>query len=787
MKTATVILDRQDQGKIEGKVSRIVENYESFALVEATDDQIDALKRDRFKVVVKQEPSTIKLGAFTINTDKPRFSANNAVLPHTAYTHATDPGPDEHHYIVQFVGPIKEEWKAEVERLGGKIGDPLPSHSYIVELDGDARVKVINLPYVRWVGHYDPSYRLAPGLIQEAEAAQQSISEGIRGPEAMLEERPPSFASRAPPVPNVFLVSFQSLEVMDEARSKIEALGAKIVDQSERTATVSFPQDTPDIADKLRQMAAIHGVLAIEALRIKQLRNNIAARIMAGLPLDAALNMPLDGTGEMIAVADTGLDTGDPETIHEDFKGRVTGIISWPISQSFSDRINNPGADDGPADLGSGHGTHVTGSVIGNGSKSQNLGPMAVRGLAPKAHLFFQAIEQRMAWKIDFYRRKYGLYVLSGLPDDLTQIFLQAYDAGARIHTNSWGGGDFGAYDFESKDVDRFVWDHKDMIILFAAGNDGRDWDRDGKIDQGSITPPATAKNCISVGASENVRQNIKDTYKEIGPLEFPSDPIASDLVADNPDDIAAFSSRGPCMDNRFKPDVVAPGTSILSTKSSEISEMEGTEYDDFYMYLSGTSMATPLTAGAAALIRQYLRKETQGNPSAALVKAALIHTAIRKPYRYAASDPDTAMWDPEQGWGHANLKPFIADTPGWSMKFMDVSSGLQTGRSWTESFNVTSSDKPVKVTLVWTDYPGQPDKYPNLVNNLDLMITAPDGKDYHGNVFSSPYDERFDDLNNVESVLIAEPKLGEYKITVIATEVREGPQDFALVFSGGL
>ena len=50
------------------------------------------------------------------------------------------------------------------------------------------------------------------------------------------------------------------------------------------------------------------------------------------------------------------------------------------------------------------------------------------------------------------------------------------------------------------------MWEHKDFLILFAAGNDGSDGNRDGVVDEGSLTPPGTAKNCITVGAAESVR-----------------------------------------------------------------------------------------------------------------------------------------------------------------------------------------------------------------------------------------------------------------------------------------
>ena len=86
----------------------------------------------------------------------------------------------------------------------------------------------------------------------------------------------------------------------------------------------------------------------------------------------------------------------------------------------------------------------------------------------------------------------------------------------------------------------------------------------------------------------------------------------------------------------------------------------------------------------------------------------------------------------------------------------------------------------PFKATLVWTDYPGE-----GLINNLNLVITDPGGKRFNGNVFEPPFDSSLDTSNNVESVLIRDPNPGAYKIEVIGSNVAEGNQNYALVYSG--
>lgn len=195
-----------------------------------------------------------------------------------------------------------------------------------------------------------------------------------------------------------------------------------------------------------------------------------------------------------------------------------------------------------------GHGTHTAGSIVGTGASSGGQ----YRGVAYEAKLVHQSVSD-----------SFGTF--DGIPLNEGDLFLQAYNDGARIHSNSWGSAVDGDYTISSYNVDSFMWDHKDMLIVFAAGNEGIDANKDGKVDQKSLSSPSTAKNCLSVGASENNRAEISMTWES---SQFGTDPIKTDKIADNPSGIAAFSSRGPCSDYRIKPDLVAPGTLVVSCKT---------------------------------------------------------------------------------------------------------------------------------------------------------------------------------------------------------------------------
>jgi hypothetical protein len=175
------------------------------------------------------------------------------------------------------------------------------------------------------------------------------------------------------------------------------------------------------------------------------------------------------------------------------------------------------------------------------------------------------------------------------------------------------------------------VWDHPDLLVVAAAGNGGVDRGADGLVDPGSLYSPATAKNVLAVGASESLRigQGYVGTYGDSpSGVNFPADPVHNDLISDEPWGLAAFSSRGPAADGRVRPDLVAPGTNIVSARSHHPSATYSHIRGDHYAFHSGSSQAAPLVSGAAALVREWYMSETGAAPSAALVRATLINGA---------------------------------------------------------------------------------------------------------------------------------------------------------------
>jgi Subtilase family len=526
-----------------------------------------------------------------------------------------------------------------------------------------------------------------------------------------------------------------------------------------------------------------------------------------------------NGDTQTAAVADTGCGYGDiaAKYIHNDLpSSRIVAMNSWTAADA-------PGCysviADGVLDGDSGHGTHCLMSVLGGGEPGTGIG----RGVAHGANLVCQAVEDYIDMSGQCAALYDDGYYLLGLPDDLGTLFDQAYNLGARVHSNSWGSDDAGAYTMDASKVDEYVWQNRDMLVTISAGNAGTDANADGKIDADSIGSPATAKNCLCVGASENQRSdnfpcdsqfnnqndgrstcaNNENSIFTYGGAwaDYPAEPYLSDPIAGNQQQVAGFSSRGPTDDGRVKPDVVCPGTFILSGYSpryrqgydSSPNPVNGLwqskgyafPYSGDYKYFSGTSMSNPLCAGCAVVIRDFLKKAHAHDASAALVKAILINTAVDLLDENNDGLNDNAFPIPNihEGWGRVDLGAATSSSVGFRD---ETGAGLATGESFSDTFE-SDGTAPLRITLVWSDSPAAPDSAKTLVNNLDLRVTSPSGAVFRGNVLSGGWSVTggsTDTVNNVENVFIENPESGTYTVQVLGTTVPYR-QTFALSWTG--
>jgi hypothetical protein len=276
------------------------------------------------------------------------------------------------------------------------------------------------------------------------------------------------------------------------------------------------------------------------------------------------------------------------------------------------------------------------------------------------------------------------------------------------------------------------------------------------------------------------MRPDLKITYGSIRPDRFPAEPINKDLMADNENGLAAFSSRGATAEERFKPDVCGPGTSILSTLSRAVatpSTTFGASSDPAFFFDTGTSMATPLVAGSAAVLRGALIASGTASPSAALVKALLINGAVELTGEYNPSEAGPSP-NNNSGWGRVNVGASFLQA-GANAGFADAGP-IEQGNEDKITVNVPQGGGCLKVTLVWTDPPGAA-----LQNDLDLIVRAPEGSERHGNQGTG---SDFDRVNNVEQVVWQNIPAGEVTIAVKAFRITTGPQPYAYAWtlSGG-
>lgn len=583
----------------------------------------------------------LQYATFDPLSEAPRVPAEqNAVRP--AGTAST--------YLLQFTGPVQEEWKTVVEDLGVRLYGYIPDYAFIARMDAAVIDKVTALAFVRWIGPYYPQYRLAASL-QSSQLSPQEPS---------------------PAVLNVQTLPDTGLDLLT---GEVEALGGKVLQSVGNDFGGYLRVELP--LGLVSQLAALDGVLWVEPYFQPELYNDVAGgTIMKAGTVRAGLG--LFGSGQIVAVADSGLDVGTTEAgMSADFAGRI--IAGQAICANFI------GGRTTWNDF-LGHGTHVTGSVLGSGFLSGS-NPAAHQytnsfaGLAPEAQLVFQSIDNAPGDGLEC------------VPNDLsTYLIGPAYGLGARVHTNSWGGPtggtlfdpQYGGYTLNSQSADQAAWNYENMLILFAAGNSGVDDDSNGKVDPDSIGSPGTAKNVVTVGASENDRPIFSTTWGNAWPSDYPAAPIAGDRLANDPDGMAAFSSRGPTDDGRVKPDLVAPGTYIISDRSHDPGADTGWgEYDANYIYDGGTSMATPLTAGAAALVREWLVDiRNISNPSAALMKAVLINGAAdMSPGQYTSpQEIPSVRPNNVSGWGRVDLAESLKPPAPRQIWVKDNTAGLNTG-----------------------------------------------------------------------------------------------------------
>ena len=457
-----------------------------------------------------------------------------------------DPGA----YIVQARGPINNAFRAMLAAAGAEIVSYIPNDAYLVRIPAGGASGLAAQSLVQAVIPYEPYYKISssmPVTVQQKTFSSVPMETRRAAGPSLL-----TLAIKQAPLPaGTYLTLGLFSDGAAATVAQIEKLGGQIVarDKSPFGPVVRVTPPADWVA-----LAALPGVQIVEPYR-QRVHANDLSRATVGVAADTQISsnyLGLTGLNVLVEVNDSGIDATHPDLIN-----RVFGDSMNPFINTLVDT--------------NGHGTHVAGIIAGDGTKSTTVtnAPGSImpavsgqfRGMAPLANLL------SMDW------------------NDSDQVLQEAAArTNALISNNSWNNGGDTAYDLAAASYDAAVRDalpevtgSQPVLFVFSAGNAGNG---DDTTDPGSGTPdsiesPATAKNVITVGAIQEFRDitNQVTTIAADGTTNTgtPWEPETSTSYR-----VAGFSSRGNVgigtegTYGRFKPDVVAPGTFVVSTRSAQ-------------------------------------------------------------------------------------------------------------------------------------------------------------------------------------------------------------------------
>jgi len=666
--------------------------------------------------------------------------------------------------LVKFGGPITQQQREAVESAGARIISYAPYYAYIVRMPADRDDAMRAIDGVTWSGPLMPALKVDANIYNELKSGGIVDGLGIEALEISLDTQAGRSAvqSAISAIPGLTVAQF----VESGGETRVQATFARA-----------------QLAGAVEQLALRDDVLAVGFRKPMRLYNSQGhwlhqSGVNTPTPQKPIWDKGLYGCGQIVGELDTGIymdnvafkDASQPMPIDICTGGTSCPVIPMPnylarkvvAYYKWSGLAGTTWADN------HGHGTHVAGSIIGNdnvanpGTDCVNFttpgGDTNLDGMAPGAKLVMQESGGNLAYLNDF----------GGTPYHSADV---AYQNGARIHSNSWGGGCtdmFGrcvsnctvTYDETARDADRVMQDHDDLLMVFAAGNDAS-----ACPNGNNVGSPGNAKNVLTIGGNGR-GTNGNNTYTS--------------------------SSRGPTIDARTKPDLTAQAVGIISAARNA----SGTTS------MSGTSMATPTAAGNAALVRDYLARgfypsgqknpaDAITNPSGSLIKAIMTAGAFKMTGTGVGVNPGQA-----QGYGRVLLKDSLYFAGDQNHLFIhDETTGVQTGGVNSYPITVLGSQR-LTVVLTWPDIAGAVGASPATVNSLRLEVQAPNGDVWtqklpagygvnNANPTQDTTTSNYDDLNTMHRIQFDAPATGVYQIRVRGTNVPTGPQKYALAATG--
>lgn len=729
-------------------------DYEAFTLYKVTEAALNELNRSepgQFQVM--DEMDRLLLDAYPFDTQRDSLD-----LPtHLAIESYDGAGL----YLIQFVGPIKADWLAAVEAAGAELVHYIANNGYLVWASETAveslQLLVQDGSFLQFSGIYQPYFKVGATLSARV-AALDNPDEIVHIVVQMY-----SHSGKAATQDDIL------------ARSQEQVLGWHDLLAYENAEFKVRLGEIPAIASR-------PDVVWVGERLPRQLNDEVQGQIMAA-NFDGSMTGP-SGPGYLawlssygfsqdpadypvVDVSDDGIGNG---TVNSgDYTLHQFGSLANPTRLSYVANCTSSSSGEGE----DGHG-HINVSIAGSydtttGSPYQDENGFN-RGLG-----------------INPYGRFGGTRIfdpgfdLSKCSNTDTGLIKSIQNSGAQISSHSWGcAGCASQYDDSSQAFDVGVRDadldesgNQQIIFVMSAGNSGP--------GSGTVGTPGNGKNMITVGASENDRATWTDGCG-IGPTG-----------ADDAMDVIDFSSRGPAPGGRVKPEVIAPGTHIQGTASTN-ADYNGSGVCDQYLpsgqtifaASSGTSHSTPAVSGTSSLYWYWLENQYGITPTPALMKAYLVAHPTYLTGLYANDTLPSNV----QGYGMPDMTTALDDTPRQMVNQSVIFDN--SGETWTFSGAVADPTKPLRIVMAYTDKAGAIGTSPQ-VNNLNLQAVV-DGSTYLGNRFSGQWSitgGSLDSANNYEAIFLPAGTTGSIEITITGFNIADDgvpnsgdntDQDFALV-----
>ncbi|MDX1413425.1 MAG: S8 family serine peptidase [Candidatus Promineifilaceae bacterium] len=745
----------------DGQAIVIWHDYGSFALYRIREDAWDKLSQQtRSQVELADEMDRLILQGRNIDQLPPDAGQLNFIT--------NDEGQSLH--LIQFVGPIKDEWLRKVKATGAELAHYVANNGYIIWAGEKERRQlqtfVAEGEFLQKSLPYLPSFKIEPSLEKQVRSSNTVEGELI-----------------------TVIVQMYSHPGVAKNESLITSLLVDTI--SPWTPILNFQNTTGKIRkDDIATIAQLPDVMWVGEYHPPELTDEVQGRIVAG-SLNSSGTAP-NGPGYLTWFSLLGFSTNpnDYPIVDITDTGTGNGLAREAGGDTTMRELGDPNLSSRIEYIANCTTGPTGGDPDGHGSINMSI----AGGYDQRSGTPYRDTEGfQRGLGVNPYGRFAGTRVfldeqfnLSACGSSEQSLIRQSFNRGARIVSNSWGcsgcSGSYTAtsqiYDAGVRDADHMSPGNQELFILFSAGNGGP--------AEKTIGAPGNGKNIMTVGASENVRPTWTDGCN-IGPAQ-----------ADNVQDIFNLSSRGPAPGGRVKPDVVAPGTHIQGTASAH-PDYNGKGVCDVYhpggqlvfAASTGTSHAVPAVAGMASLAHAYIRQqEGLSDPSPALLKGFIIaHTSYLMGDGAGGDLPSN-----NQGYGLPDMTAAFDDTSRVLIDQNQAPIFSESGETWTRVFSVADPDRPVRIVLSYTDQPGAIGTEPQ-VNDLNLKVQIQD-ETYLGNHMSGQWSVTggtADKVNNVEAVFLPSVNDTVLEVEITAFNIAgdgvpgagdETDQDFTLVCS---